>query len=45
MIAHAILAVLTTRQDPPAPGLARLTRHEIRRLLVELTRTLHPPYT
>jgi SRSO17 transposase len=43
MIAHAILAVLTTRQDPPAPGLIRLTRHEIRHLLVELTRTLHPP--
>ncbi len=41
MIAHAILAVLTTRQDPPTPGLIRLTRHEIRHLLVELTRTLH----
>jgi hypothetical protein len=43
MIAHAILAVLTTRQEPPAPGLVRLTRHEIRHLLVELTRILHPP--
>ncbi len=43
MIVHAILAVLTTRQDPSAPGLIRLTRHEIRHLFIKLTRILHPP--
>ena len=43
MLAHAVLAVLTATQDPPPAGLIRLTRHEIRRLLVDLTRTLHPP--
>lgn len=43
MIAHAVLAVLAATQDPPPAGLIRLTRHEIRRLLVDLTRGLHPP--
>ena len=43
MLAHAVLAVLAATQDPPPAGLIRLTRHEIRRLLVDLTRSLHPP--
>jgi SRSO17 transposase len=38
MIGHAILAVLTADQDPPPTGLTPLTRHEIRRLLTDLTR-------
>lgn len=37
MLAHAILAVLTAQQPTPPTGLARLTRHEIRRLLTALT--------
>jgi SRSO17 transposase len=45
ILAHAFLSVMTANEPPPPPGsgLIPLTRNEIRHLLAEILKPLHPP--